>query len=50
MKKFILILAISVSFTLIACGPSSTTNEKKDSTTNIVDSVSVKTDSVKSVK
>ncbi len=45
MKKYSLVLAVSVALTLAACGPVSTTNETTDSTAVQVDSAAVATDS-----
>jgi ABC-type oligopeptide transport system substrate-binding subunit len=41
MKKYILILALGVAFTLTACGSGSATNEATDSTAANVDTAAV---------
>jgi uncharacterized protein YcfL len=41
MKKYLYLIVLSVSFTLMSCGSGSTTNETNDSTGVVVDSVAV---------
>jgi ABC-type Zn uptake system ZnuABC Zn-binding protein ZnuA len=44
MRNYILIVALSVMFTLTACGTGSSTSNTKDSSTVVVDSVGTKVD------
>jgi hypothetical protein len=41
MKRYLYLVALGVSFTLMACGSGSTTKETSDSTGVVVDSVAV---------
>jgi uncharacterized protein YcfL len=41
MKKYFYLIALGVTFTLVACGSGSTTNETNDSTGVVVDSTAV---------
>jgi len=44
MKKYILILAMGVSLTLVACGNESTTTETNDSNGTVTDTTAVSVD------